>query len=245
MAVFPSAESDTEKPWFAAPIAPVPTSFACWFHIPPERAYTHAAPTPLSSPKPPTMAMFPSAESEVELPSPAAPIAPVPTSFACWLHVAPERVKTHAAPAPPLSLEPPNSGVPIAGKRHRNALECGADRACTDQFRLLAPRRAGARVHPRGASKVVVLVAADDSRVPVTGQRDSALMCFTDRACTDQFRLLVPHPAGARVHPRGSDTGVVARPTHDSGTPVTRERDGIALRRARNGGPVRRHLDPR
>src|SRR5882672_12385342 len=101
MAVFPSADSATEYPCCAAPAAPVPTSLApCWLHTPPpSRVYTHAAPVPVLSPNPPTMAVFPSADSATDHPCCAAPAAPVPTSLApCWLHTPPLRVYTHAAP---------------------------------------------------------------------------------------------------------------------------------------------------
>src|ERR1039458_9093660 len=48
-AVFPSADSATEAPCSGPPWpkflgTPVPSNLACWFHTPPERAYTHAAP---------------------------------------------------------------------------------------------------------------------------------------------------------------------------------------------------------
>src|ERR1039458_5698736 len=109
MAVSPSADSATELPCSANPTAPVPTSLPpCWFHTPPERVYSHAAPRRPLSPKPPTMAVFPSAESPTELPCCALPTAPVPTSFSpCWFQTPPERVYTQAAPALPLSLGPP------------------------------------------------------------------------------------------------------------------------------------------
>src|SRR6266404_2583499 len=113
MAVFPSAESDTEKPCCAMPTAPVPTSFVpCWVHTPTERVYTHAAPATLLSECPPTMAVFPSPESDTEKPWCAMPTASVPTSFVpCWVHIPPERVYTHAAPAALLSPRPPTMAV--------------------------------------------------------------------------------------------------------------------------------------
>src|SRR6266446_4569270 len=114
MAVFPSAESDTEKPCSAMPTAPVPTSFVpCWVHTPPEeRVYTHAAPAKPLSAFPPTMAVFPSPESDTEKPWCAMPTASVPTSFVpCWVHIPPERVYTHAAPATLLSKGPPTMAV--------------------------------------------------------------------------------------------------------------------------------------
>src|SRR5215472_12363665 len=64
----------------------VATSFACWVQRFPERVYTHAAPILGLSKGPPTMAVFPSVESETDQPCSATePMVPVPTSFACWL----------------------------------------------------------------------------------------------------------------------------------------------------------------
>src|SRR5262249_51372924 len=84
------------------------TSFEpCCFHTPPERAYTHAAPKTSSSVGPPTMAIFPSWESETDQPWSAGPMAPVPTRFACWVQRVPERVYTHAAPKLRSSATPP------------------------------------------------------------------------------------------------------------------------------------------
>jgi hypothetical protein len=65
---------------------------------------------------PPTMAVFPSPDSETDQPCcaplPYGPTAPVPTSFApCWLHTSPERVNTQAAPALVLSRGPPRIAV--------------------------------------------------------------------------------------------------------------------------------------
>src|SRR5580700_6936218 len=101
MAVLPSAASATETPWkTVGPRAPVPTSLApCWVQTPPLRVKTHAAPSWLLSPYPPTIAVLPSAESATDQPWSAAPTAPLPTSLApCWVQTPPLRVKTHAAP---------------------------------------------------------------------------------------------------------------------------------------------------
>src|SRR5947209_1344412 len=106
MAVFPFPDSATERCCPPSPKVTVPgTSLPpCWFHTPPERVYTHAAPAPALSPAPPTKAVFPSADSATDVPCCTlrllSPTAPVPTSLPpCWLHVPPERVNTHAAPA--------------------------------------------------------------------------------------------------------------------------------------------------
>src|SRR5580765_1936999 len=72
MAVFPSADIATETPCFAAPIAPVPTSFVpCWLHAPEVRVNIHAAPALLLSRLAPTMAAFPSPEIATADPCPA------------------------------------------------------------------------------------------------------------------------------------------------------------------------------
>src|SRR5262245_15671224 len=76
----------------AFPGVPANTGVAGW-------ANAHVAPARLLSPGPPTMAVFPSPESDTETPCTALPTAPVPTSLACWLHTLPERVYTHVAPA--------------------------------------------------------------------------------------------------------------------------------------------------
>jgi hypothetical protein len=104
MAVFPPSESETDRPCSTnVPMAPVPTNFACWVHPFSERVYTHVAPVKSLSSEPPTIAVFPSPESETEVPCAAKPMMPVPTSFTCWVHRLPERVYTHAAPARMLS----------------------------------------------------------------------------------------------------------------------------------------------
>src|SRR5580765_656848 len=113
MAVYPSADSATDRPCNALPTAPVPTSFnPCWLHTPPLRVYTHAAPAVPLSLAPPTTAVFPSADSAIETPCSATPTAPVPTSFVpCWLHTPALRVYAHAAPTALLSALPPKTTV--------------------------------------------------------------------------------------------------------------------------------------
>jgi hypothetical protein len=111
MAVLPSADSATEKPWLAVPTAPVPTSLLpCWVQIPSMRVKTHAAPMPLS-PDPPTMAVLPSADSATERPCKAGTTALVPTSLLRWVQAPLLRVKTHAAPVLELSSGPPTMAV--------------------------------------------------------------------------------------------------------------------------------------
>src|SRR5215469_12097948 len=64
IAVLPSADSATERPWLAPPpAASVPTSFGpCWLHTSPLRVNTHDAPVPPLSVRPPTIAVLPSAD---------------------------------------------------------------------------------------------------------------------------------------------------------------------------------------
>src|SRR5450830_262906 len=101
MAVLPSAERDTERPWLAAPTAPEPTSLVpCWVQTPALLVQTHAAPAELWSKYPPTMAVLPSAERDTETPCRAPPTAPEPISLdPCWVQTPALRVQTHAAPA--------------------------------------------------------------------------------------------------------------------------------------------------
>src|SRR5262249_33159582 len=57
-------------------------------------------------------AVFPSADTATEIPWRAGPAAALPTSLEpSWLHTPPLRVHTHAAPTPPLSLNPPTTAV--------------------------------------------------------------------------------------------------------------------------------------
>src|SRR5215510_8808545 len=113
MAVLPSADSAADKPWAAAPEAPLPTSLApCCVHTPPLRVNTHAAPKLILSLRPPTMAALPSPDSATAKPCAAAPAAPLPISLApCCIHTPPLRVNAHVAPMPPLSPGPPSTAV--------------------------------------------------------------------------------------------------------------------------------------
>jgi hypothetical protein len=75
MAVLPSAERDTEEPWWLFPSASEATSLGpCWLQTPPLRAQIAADPAdPIStlellSPGAPTMAVLPSADRDTEEP---------------------------------------------------------------------------------------------------------------------------------------------------------------------------------
>src|SRR5215468_8770267 len=82
MAVLPSADNATDRPWRALPTESVPTSFLpCCVQMPPLRVNTHAAPVLLLSDHPPTMAVLPSAESATDMPWRPFPTAPLPMSF--------------------------------------------------------------------------------------------------------------------------------------------------------------------
>jgi hypothetical protein len=68
-AVFPSEERETELAWRGVPLAPFPMSLSpCWLQAPPARVNTHAAPSPVLSFGPPTIAVFPSVEIETDSP---------------------------------------------------------------------------------------------------------------------------------------------------------------------------------
>ena len=121
---------------------PVPTSLSpCWVHTPPERVNTHTAPVLPLSTGPPTIAVFPSSESETDQPCPAPPItAPVPTSLSpCWVHAPPERVNTQAAPAPvkPSAGHPTIAVFPSPESETENP--CHAPRPTTPVPTSLAP----------------------------------------------------------------------------------------------------------
>src|SRR5262245_28414969 len=111
-AVLPSEERAVAKPKAPSPISSLPVSFGpCCVHVDPERVNTHTAPAALSN-GPPITAVLPSEESATSWPKRAAPLSPLPVSFGpCCVQVEPERVKTHAAPMPPLSPPPPTSAV--------------------------------------------------------------------------------------------------------------------------------------
>src|SRR5271165_3409232 len=125
MAVLPSADSATDMPWRAFPAAPVPTSFSpCCIQTPPLRVNTHTA----SACHPPTMAVFPSADSATDIPWPSgnggspARYTPVPTSLLpCCVQTPPLRVNTHAAPVVLLSLGPPTTAVLPSADRATDA----------------------------------------------------------------------------------------------------------------------------
>src|SRR6516162_6378821 len=137
------------------------------------------------------MAVSPSPESATEVPCHAKPKAPVPTSFACWLHRV--RAREHPRGAGKIVVTNPteNGGISVTGKRYGIALPCQPYGARADQFRLLGPHVTGAREHPRGAGTRIVILPSDDRGVAVVGKRHgTALLCATYGARADQFRLL-------------------------------------------------------
>src|SRR6478672_3909416 len=115
IAVLPSADSATEAPWRAIPMAPEPTScLPCCDQTPRLRVNTHAP----SARQPPTIAVSPSADSATDVPWPSGRPesltrpALVPTSFSpCCSQALPLRTNTQAAPVVLLSLGPPTIAV--------------------------------------------------------------------------------------------------------------------------------------
>src|SRR5439155_22797119 len=90
----------------------------CCVQTPPMRVNTHAAPVVRLSLGPPTMAVFPSAETATDAPwdnkpPPYSPVAP--TSLACCLQAPPVRANTHAAPAGPLEASRSRSALLAPG----------------------------------------------------------------------------------------------------------------------------------
>src|SRR5665213_255792 len=78
----------------------------------PRNSRQHGSFGEVLSERPPISATLPLAESATLLPNEPAPISPLPVSCVpCWVHVAPERVKTHTAPTRPFSSGAPTSAV--------------------------------------------------------------------------------------------------------------------------------------
>src|SRR5262249_18032551 len=121
IAVFPSAEIATANPNRAsAVVTSSPTSLACWLQLVPLLTNTQAAPTGKVkdwSKGPPEITVLPSAEIATADPWPApCPPTPVPINLVCSLQTLLVRMKTHAAPKPPVftSRGPPTiAAVPF------------------------------------------------------------------------------------------------------------------------------------
>src|SRR6201999_2290039 len=98
--VAPSAESSPFVPYSLSPSHSLGISFGpCWSQVDPERVNSHAAPLVLSSARPPTRAVSPSAERATLTPNLPSPVSPPPVSFGpCCVQVAPERVKIQPGP---------------------------------------------------------------------------------------------------------------------------------------------------
>ncbi len=71
-------------------------SSCAWIHVVPERVKTYAAP-PAEAVNDATTAVSPSIATDTPNASSGAP--PTSASACCWVHVAPERTKTYAAPS--------------------------------------------------------------------------------------------------------------------------------------------------
>ena len=83
------------------------------------------------------MAVFPSPESETDVPCLASAYRAGADQFRpCWLHTPAERVNTHAAPHAVVIRPTHDGGIPVTGKRDGRALLCGAYSARADQFGL-------------------------------------------------------------------------------------------------------------
>ena len=215
-------------------MAPVPTNLGpCWLHTPPERVNTHAAPTlppelPLMtmglSLGPPTMAVFPSLESATDKPcSNVGADCTRTDQFRPLLAPHPSRARVDPRSACKIVVDSrtDDGGIPISGNRHRLTLVCGIRAvygARTDQFRpLLAPHPSRARVHPRSAETAVVTISADQSGIPISGNRDrQALDGFAYRIGANQFRPLL-----AELPPCRSSTA------GRTPTPQKAEREGL------------------
>src|SRR4051812_2414020 len=100
MAVFPSAERETDDPCFAGPNVSEATNFGpCCDQTPALLVQIHEAPRLPLSELPPMMTVLPSAEMATEVPCCAAPAASEPTSFGpCWVQRLPLLVQIHADP---------------------------------------------------------------------------------------------------------------------------------------------------
>src|SRR5262249_13743875 len=121
IAVLPSADIPTDQPCDAPPTASVATSFdPCWLQTPPLRVYIQAAPTPLLSFGPPTMAVLPSADSATEVACQAFPTAPVPTSLLpCCVNCASAGCESTS------SMEQSNAAAHVLGVRSNNCQRRG------------------------------------------------------------------------------------------------------------------------
>src|SRR5580658_437084 len=108
-AVLPSPESAAPYSRYTA-VPGLENLLPCCVQTSPERVKIHAAPWP--SADPPISAVLPSAASATARPCDAKPSPPLPTSFPpCCVQTSPERMNTHAAPAPLSSDIPPTRAV--------------------------------------------------------------------------------------------------------------------------------------
>lgn len=99
IAVLPSAEIATAWPCWDWPMDPLPTSLGpCWVQAPFVFTNTQAAPVFWLSPAPPTMAVFPSFESAMEVPTAEVPEGSVGLRFPCRVQTPLERVNTQTWP---------------------------------------------------------------------------------------------------------------------------------------------------
>jgi len=109
MAVLPSAEVETLVPWKAPALSEPIISAPCWIQTAPLLLQTLADPvlgakgvtlTSAASLDAPTMAVFPSADSDTEAPCAMDPPESLTNLVPCWVHTPPFLLQTHAAPFP-------------------------------------------------------------------------------------------------------------------------------------------------
>src|SRR5664280_1696458 len=119
MAVLPSPERAADQPSEAFAVASEANSLVpCWLQLTPVLVQTHVAPMLPLSLGPPTMAVLPSPERATDTPCCADADTPEPTSFVpCGAQLTPVVVQIHAAPALPLSLDPPTMAVLPSAER--------------------------------------------------------------------------------------------------------------------------------
>ena len=236
MAVLPSAERDTEKPWSAS--IPRRPSRPAWFPAGSRRlpllVQTHAAPAKLLSPGPPTMAVLPSAERDTEKPCSSGPHGARADQLGALL--GPDASAPRPDPRGPSAtvvVGPSDDGrVAVGGEGHGIALSSVPHGARADQLgSLLGPDAAAPRPDPRGPSAVVVDGPSDDGRVAVGGEgHGRALLSGPHGARADQLgSLLGPDAAAPRPDPRGPSVTVVVEPSDDGRVAVGGEGHGKAL----------------
>ena len=149
----------------------------------------------------------------------------------CWVQVEPERVNTHAAPAPCCRGPPISAVLPSEDSATlKPKLAVAGLAAARELWALLGPGRARAREHPRRTDTAVVVGTADQRGVAVARQRHAVAesACADLAAACELCALLGPGRARAREHPRRADAAVVAVAADQRRVAVGRQRDADA-----------------